>query len=154
MTTTAPSVSQQYRELLAQGQAGWARCADCGRAHFYPRQYCPHCLSDRVSIEPAATVPFRVRTFTLVYRPQRPAAGELPVLIIAGEAEGTTIIAEGLGWDGQACQIGSPARLVISGDERNVPVFAPASKKSEVNASHAPAAPGPPAQSDGPRADA
>lgn len=124
-TPPAKSVLQQYRELLAQGQAGWARCADCGRAHFYPRQYCPYCLSDRVAIEPTAA-PFRVRTFTYVYRPQRPAVGELPVLIIAGEAEGTTIIAEGSGWDGRPCQIGASARLVISGDERNVPVFAPA----------------------------
>jgi hypothetical protein len=51
------------------------------------------------------------------------------VLIIAGEAEGTTIIAEGAGWNGgEACRIGSAARLVVSSDDRRLPVFAPASQ--------------------------
>jgi uncharacterized protein len=126
--TAAASVTQQYRDLLAQGQAGWARCGECGRAHFYPRQYCPHCLSDSVTVEPV-TDPFRVRSFTYVYRPQRPAA-KIPVLIIAGEAEGTTIIAEGSGWDGRECRIGGATRLVASSDQRNVPVFVPAGEGS------------------------
>lgn len=123
--TASASVTQQYRDLLAHGQAGWARCGECGRAHFYPRQYCPHCLSDSVGVE-AVTAPFRIRSFTYVYRPQRPAVSGLPVLIIAGEAEGTTIIAEGSGWAGRECRIGGSTRLVASGDERNVPVFVPA----------------------------
>jgi uncharacterized OB-fold protein len=127
--TGPASVTQRYRDLLAQGQAGWARCADCGRAHFYPRQYCPHCLSDSVAVEPI-TQPFRVRSFTYVYRPQRPAVGGLPVLIIAGEAEGNTIIAEGSGWAGRECRIGDSTHLVASGDERNVPVFVPAGEGS------------------------
>lgn len=122
-----PSLPEQYRALLASGQAGWARCAHCGRAHFYPRPLCPSCLSDAVRIEPVTTT-FRIRSFTWVHRPQRQPAGELPVLLIAGEAEGITIIAEGTGWAGQACQIGVPARLVVSDDERGVPVFAPASE--------------------------
>jgi len=126
--TAAASVIQQYRDLLAQGQAGWARCGECGRAHFYPRQYCPHCLSDSVTVEPV-TDPFRVRSFTYVYRPQRPVA-KIPVLIIAGEAEGTTIIAEGLGWDSRECRIGGTTRLVASSDQRNVPVFVPADEGS------------------------
>lgn len=25
------------------------RCAECGQAHFYPRELCPHCHSDAVS---------------------------------------------------------------------------------------------------------
>ena len=113
--TGPASVTEQYRDLLAHGQAGWARCADCGRAHFYPRQYCPHCLSDSVTVEPVPE-PFRVRSFTYVYRPQRPAVGGLPVLIIA----------EGSGWAGRECRIGASTHLVASGDERNVPVFVPA----------------------------
>ncbi len=116
---------QQYQAFLAQGEAAWARCADCGRPHFYPRPYCPHCLSSAVRIEPVPAA-FRVRSFTWVHRPQRPPAGELPVLLIAGEAEGVTIIAEGSGWPRGACQIGASARLVVGDDQRGVPVFAPA----------------------------
>jgi hypothetical protein len=83
-----------------------------------------------VAVEPVAGT-FRVRTFTHVYRPQRPAAGDLPVLIIAGEAEGITIIAEGAGWGGRECRIGAATRLITSGDERNLPVFAPADDAAE-----------------------
>jgi uncharacterized OB-fold protein len=119
------SVAQRYREMLGRGQAGWARCAECGRPHFYPREYCPHCLSESVRLEPAPTA-FRVRSFTYVYRPQRPTQAELPVLIVAGEAEGVTIIAEGWGWNGRDCSIGAAIRLVTSPDERRLPVFVPA----------------------------
>jgi uncharacterized protein len=124
MSAPRDSVAQQYRELLDRGRAGWARCAACRRTHFYPREFCPHCLSDRVSVEPAPT--FRVRSFTHVYRPQRPTAAELPVLLIAGEAEGVTIIAEGVGWNGRECSVGAATRLVVSQDDRKVPVFTPA----------------------------
>lgn len=119
------SVAQRYREMLDQGQAVWARCADCGRPHFYPREYCPHCLSEAVRLEPAPAA-FRVRSFTHVYRPQRPTQAELPVLIVAGEADGVTIIAEGWGWNGRDCAIGAAIRLVTSPDERRLPVFTPA----------------------------
>jgi hypothetical protein len=81
-------------------------------------------------VEPAKAA-FRVRSFTYVYRPQRPVAGDLPVLLIAGEAEGVTIIAEGAGWDGRECDIGARARLVGSSDQRKVPVFAPADDGAE-----------------------
>lgn len=121
----ARTVAQQYRELLGLGEAGWARCADCGRPHFYPRERCPYCLSGSVRVEPVPGT-FRVRSFTYVYRPQRPVGSELPVLIIAGETEGVTIIAEGSGWDGRECAIGDVICLVTSPDDRNVPVFAPA----------------------------
>lgn len=30
------------------------RCADCGRAHFYPRPFCPYCWSEHVDWEPAS----------------------------------------------------------------------------------------------------
>jgi len=131
LTQQAPTqpggVGQRYREMLGRGQAGWARCADCGRPHFYPREYCPHCLSDAVRVEPVPAA-FRVRSFTHVYRPQRPTRAQLPVLLIAGEAEGVTIIAEGTGWNGLECAIGAAARLVTSQDERRLPVFAPAAE--------------------------
>lgn len=125
MTAPRGTVAQQYGELLAHRRAGWARCATCGRPHFYPREYCPYCLSDAVHVEPVADA-FRVRTFTLVYRPQRPAPAGLPVLLIAGEAEGVTIIAEGAGWDDQECAVGASARLMVSEDGRQLPVFMPA----------------------------
>jgi uncharacterized OB-fold protein len=130
MTASHETVAQRYRELLRRGYAGWARCAVCGRPHFYPREHCPYCLSNRVNVEPAAAA-FRVRSFTQVYRPQRPAPAGLPVLLIAGEAEGVTIIAEGAGWDSTECSVGASARLVVSQDERQLPVFTPAEDGAE-----------------------
>jgi uncharacterized OB-fold protein len=128
--TERESVALQYRQMLGRGQAGWARCAECRRPHFYPREYCPYCLSDSVRVEPVSSA-FRVRSFTHVYRPQRPAQGTLPVLLIAGEKEGVTIIAEGSGWNGKECSIGAAVRLITSIDERRVPVFAPADGSTE-----------------------
>ena len=124
------SVVEEYQDLLGRGTAGWARCGGCGRAHFYPREYCPYCLSDEVRIEPLSAT-FQVRSFTRVYRPQRPTPAEIPILIIAARAEDVTIIAEGSGWHREECSIGASARLVTSGADRHVPVFVPADHITE-----------------------
>ena len=47
------------------------RCASCGRAHFYPRPFCPHCWSDRVDWEEASGRATLVHV--LDRAPQRPA---------------------------------------------------------------------------------
>jgi hypothetical protein len=48
------------------------RCADCGRAHFYPRELCPHCHSDAVSwLEAKGTG--SIYSFTVARRPAGPA---------------------------------------------------------------------------------
>jgi uncharacterized OB-fold protein len=61
--------------LLAQ------RCADCARAFFYPRAFCPHCWSDRIqAIE--CTGQGTIVSYSLVWRPNDAAFdGEVPIIL-------------------------------------------------------------------------
>jgi uncharacterized OB-fold protein len=38
--------SRHYWEGVARGVLLLPRCRACGKAHFYPRSFCPHCFSD------------------------------------------------------------------------------------------------------------
>jgi uncharacterized OB-fold protein len=46
----APAISEDARpfwDAAKQGRFLIKRCADCGKAHWYPRALCPFCLSDQ-----------------------------------------------------------------------------------------------------------
>ena len=45
--------SRTYWDAAGQGRLLIRRCADCGRAHHYPREFCPHCWSENVTWETA-----------------------------------------------------------------------------------------------------
>ncbi len=66
--------TQHYWDGLAGGKLRIKRCADCGRAHFYPRPFCPHCWSERVAWEDASGRG-TVYTFTVVRRNDLPPFG-------------------------------------------------------------------------------
>jgi uncharacterized protein len=36
-----------YWEAASAGRLLLKRCSDCSEVHFYPRDICPHCLSDK-----------------------------------------------------------------------------------------------------------
>ena len=45
----APDESTEpYWAATRDGKLLVKRCADCGRHHFYPRPFCPHCWSEAV----------------------------------------------------------------------------------------------------------
>lgn len=46
--------TRTYWEAAAQGRLLLRRCAACGRAHHYPREFCPHCWSEDVCWEEAS----------------------------------------------------------------------------------------------------
>lgn len=50
LPTVDPS-TQPYWDGVAAGVLRIKRCGECGRAHFYPRPFCPHCWSERVQWE-------------------------------------------------------------------------------------------------------
>lgn len=56
-TIPAPHVlpeSQAFWTAADEGRLLVKRCLDCGEAHFYPRDICPHCLSERTEWAQAA----------------------------------------------------------------------------------------------------
>ena len=46
--------TRPYWEAAAQGRLLLRRCGACGRAHHYPREFCPHCWSEDVVWEQAS----------------------------------------------------------------------------------------------------
>ena len=56
-TIPAPRVlpeSLPFWTAADEGRLLVKRCLDCGEAHFYPRDICPHCLSERTEWTDAA----------------------------------------------------------------------------------------------------
>lgn len=46
--------TRTYWDAAAEGRLLIRRCRACGRAHHYPREFCPHCWSEDVTWEPAS----------------------------------------------------------------------------------------------------
>ena len=50
----APMVSietKPFWDAAAEGRFLIGRCLDCGKAYWYPRAICPHCMSDHTRLE-------------------------------------------------------------------------------------------------------
>ena len=74
------------------------RCEECGKLFFYPRLRCPWCHGSRIHYSAAPSI-WTVRSFTWVARPQsRSFDARVPILLMAGTAEGVHLIAEAHGW--------------------------------------------------------
>ena len=67
--------TRTYWEAAAQGRLLLRHCADCGRAHHYPREFCPHCWSENVTWRPA-TGRATLYTWSVVHRNDLPPFGE------------------------------------------------------------------------------
>lgn len=51
---TIEGESRPFWDALKAGQLMIGTCADCGKVHYYPRPFCPHCWSEAVSLTPAS----------------------------------------------------------------------------------------------------
>jgi uncharacterized OB-fold protein len=66
----APMVSietKPFWDAAAEGRFLIGRCLDCGKAYWYPRSICPHCLSADTKLEesPGEGV---IYTYSVMYR--------------------------------------------------------------------------------------
>jgi uncharacterized OB-fold protein len=50
----ADDFTRTYWDAAAQGRLLLRRCSGCGRAHHYPREFCPYCWSEDVGWEEAS----------------------------------------------------------------------------------------------------
>tara|TARA_R110001606_G_scaffold381211_1_gene542238 strand:+ start:23840 stop:24232 length:393 start_codon:yes stop_codon:yes gene_type:complete len=87
----APAVypeTEAFWAGTAEGKLLLKVCKDCGEAHFYPRQLCPHCFSDKTEWVESAGRGF-IYTYTQTDRapifrfPAMVALDEGPVLMTA-----------------------------------------------------------------------
>jgi uncharacterized OB-fold protein len=84
----APSaISQPFWDGLAAGELRVQKCDGCGRFVFYPRPYCPECLSEALTWTPLSGRG-RVYTYTIVRRAMNPAfAPDVPYVFAIVELE-------------------------------------------------------------------
>lgn len=122
--------TRTYWDAAAEGRLLIRRCGDCGRAHHYPREFCPHCWSEDVTWEPASGRA-TLYTWSVVHRNDLPPFPDrVPYVAAVVElAEGprmmTEIVGEGeppgpLASGGAGLSAG--AELVVAFRE-GVPVF-------------------------------
>ncbi len=106
------------------------RCTACGRAHFYPRPFCPHCWSDQVDWEDASGRA-TLYTYSIVHRNDLPPFGDR-VPYVAGVVdleEGPRMLTNVEGVAFEDLRVGMPltVRFRRETDEFTFPVFGPPS---------------------------
>ena len=105
------------------------RCRDCGRAHFYPRPFCPHCWSRNIEWEQASG-DATLYTYSIVRVNDLPPFPErVPyVAAIVELAEGPRMMTNVVDCDLDDVRIGMAlrARFRDTGDDTTIVVFAPA----------------------------
>ncbi|MET3985377.1 Zn-ribbon domain-containing OB-fold protein [Streptomyces sp. PvR034] len=101
--------TRPYWDAAADGRLLLRRCADCDRAHHYPREFCPHCWAgeDRVAWEPASGRA-TLYTWSVVHRNDLPPFGaRVPyVAAVVDLAEGPRMMTEVVDCAADALRVG------------------------------------------------
>ena len=102
------------------------RCSSCGKAHFYPRELCPHCHADTVDwIEARGTG--SIYSFTVARRPAGPAfKPDAPYVVAIIELdEGARMMTNIVGCPPDSVKIGQRVSVVFEDvtDEISLPKF-------------------------------
>ena len=136
---TAPSRPRFDLPSIDEGTAPWweatregrllvKRCTDCGKAHFYPRPFCPYCWSESVDWEQASGHA-TLYTWSVVHNNDLPPFGErVPyVAAVVDLAEGPRMMTNIVDCNSDALTVGQA--LVVDFEPRTdditVPVFRP-----------------------------
>ena len=130
--TAVPDVdafTRAYWDAADRGRLLIRRCGACGKAHHYPREFCPFCWSEDVSWEQASGGA-TLYTWSVVHRNDLPPFGErVPyVAAVVDLTEGPRMMTEVVDCAEADLRIGMPLRVTFrTGDEGPaVPVFVPA----------------------------
>jgi uncharacterized OB-fold protein len=122
--STAP-----WWEAAREGKLLVKRCASCGRAHFYPRPFCPYCWSEAVDWEQASG-DATLYTWSVVHVNDLPPFGErVPyVAAIVDLAEVPRMMSNVVDFDPDELTVGMSLRVTYreQTDEVTLPVFRPA----------------------------
>ena len=116
------SETQAFWDAAGQGKLLYKKCAACGEPHFYPRDHCPFCFSDKTEwVETSGHG--TIYTYSVMRRAPVPYAIAYVTL-----AEGPTMMTNIVDCDLDSIRIGQPVRLVFRASEGGppVPMFTPA----------------------------
>ncbi|MFE7973603.1 Zn-ribbon domain-containing OB-fold protein [Streptomyces shenzhenensis] len=119
----ADAFTRPYWDAAAGGRLLLRRCAACGRAHHYPREFCPHCWSEDVGWE-RASGRATLYTWSVVHRNDLPPFGARTpyVAAVVDLAEGPRMMTEVVDCAAGALRAG--AELAVAFRD-GVPVFRP-----------------------------
>jgi uncharacterized OB-fold protein len=107
---TPDDETRPFWDAARAGRLVIKRCRACGRAHHYPRPFCPYCWSREVAWEDARGTG-TVYTYSVVRRPQAPVF-EAPYVVAEVELdEGPRLLANVVGIDPDAVSIGLRVRV-------------------------------------------
>ena len=121
----APKVlpeTQAYWSAADEGRLLVKRCNACGQVHHYPRDICPHCLSDDTVWQDAAGT-------GSVYSFSTMGVGDAAyTLAFVTLDEGVTLMTNLVDCDPAQVRIGDPVKVVFqpSNGGHAVPMFTPA----------------------------
>ncbi|MFF1411467.1 Zn-ribbon domain-containing OB-fold protein [Streptomyces sp. NPDC058289] len=103
--------TRPYWDAAAEGRLLLRRCGECGKAHHYPREFCPACWAgeDRVTWE-TASGRATLYTWSVIHRNDLPPFGErVPyVAAVVDLAEGPRMMTEVVGGAGRESGPGLP----------------------------------------------
>lgn len=125
--------TRPYWDAAAEGNLLIRRCGGCGKAHHYPREFCPHCWSEDVTWE-RASGHATLYTWSVVHRNDLPPFGSrVPyVAAVVDLAEGPRMMTEivDCGESGHELRIGMALEVAFreTGEGEGgvaVPVFRP-----------------------------
>lgn len=129
---TIEDESRPFWDAAREGTFLVVRCAGCGRAHHYPRPFCPFCWSEDVSWE-TASGHATLYTYSTVYvNDMAPFAERLPyVAAVVDLAEGPRVMTNIVDCDPAELRIGMDLAVAfrVLTDEVTAPVFRPAGRE-------------------------
>ncbi|MCP3821927.1 Zn-ribbon domain-containing OB-fold protein [Streptomyces sp. A3M-1-3] len=115
--------TRPYWEAAAQGRLLLRRCSACGRAHHYPREFCPHCWSDDVTWEPTSGRA-TLYTWSVVHRNDLPPFGSrVPyVAAVVDLAEGPRMMTEVVDCAAADLRIGMALEVAFRNETKEVAI--------------------------------
>jgi len=114
--------TEAFWSAAKEGKFMLRRCTACGKAHWYPRAICPHCMSDKTEwVE--ASGRGKIYTFSVMRRAPEPYAIGYVTL-----EEGPSMLTNFVDCDFDKLKIGQSVKLKFMPTEGGppVPMFAPA----------------------------
>ena len=121
--------TRTYWDAVAEGRLLIRRCGACGRAHHYPREFCPYCWSEDVAWE-RASGRATLYTWSVVHRNDLPPFRERTPYVVAvvDLAEGPRMMTEVVDCEPARLRAGMELEAVlreVTGEEGEVaaPVF-------------------------------
>ena len=120
-------ISSEFWSRLRTGKLHLQQCGGCGSHIYYPRPFCPDCMSDALTWVPVSGRG-TVHAFTIVHRHWNPAFETPFVVAMVALDEGPVMTAriEDITPDPGTMKIGLPVAFCLSDDAEPLPAFRPA----------------------------